>query len=336
MAMRRGNIVFRPVVVAAMAAAGMANAADSSNLGPARQSLDEAWWTGPLLAASAATLPEGHILFEPYIYDDVPYARLDSHGRSHGVAHANDFGSQSYLNYGLTDRFTIGLIPRLGYDQGGDRASSSTIGLGDLTLQAQYRLTQFQEGHWLPTISLNVQETLPTGKFDRLNRPSDGFGAGAYTTTLAVFSQTYFWLGNGRILRVRLDLSYAIPGGVELEDMSVYGTAAGFRGRAQPGDSAFGDLAFEYSLTRKWVLALDFWYESDGSTRVFGSYPSPGAAPPIDLQSSSGAGTVLFVAPAVEYNWSDRFGVIFGTRLVAGGRNETASVTTVAAINCVY
>ncbi len=30
-----------------------------------RQSRDDAWWTGPMLAPSAATLPRGHFLIEP-------------------------------------------------------------------------------------------------------------------------------------------------------------------------------------------------------------------------------------------------------------------------------
>jgi len=34
-----------------------------------RQSLDDAWWSGPMLAPSAATLPRGHFLVEPYFYD---------------------------------------------------------------------------------------------------------------------------------------------------------------------------------------------------------------------------------------------------------------------------
>jgi hypothetical protein len=35
---------------------------------------------------------------------------------------------------------------------------------------------QFHEGRWSPTTSIAVQETLPTGKYDRLGeRPSDGF-----------------------------------------------------------------------------------------------------------------------------------------------------------------
>ncbi len=332
--MRVGNIALWAVFSALTVVTHSAAADESPSVAPLRQSMEDAWWTGPLLAASASTLPQGHVLFEPYIYDVMPYARLDSHGVSHAGAHSNNFGSQSYLNYGLADRFTVGLIPRFGYDQPGSGRNSSRIGVGDLTVQAQYRLTQFQERHWLPTISLNLSETLPLGEYDRLDRPSDGFGAGAYTTTLSLYSQSYFWLSNGRILRARLNLSYALSGRVRIVDRSVYGTTGGFRGDASPGDTAVGNLAFEYSATRNWVLALDLWYEQDDATHVFGSY-SNGEGPPA-VQYSSGVGRVFYVAPALEYNWNSRVGVIFGVRLVAAGRSETATVTPVLAINCVF
>jgi hypothetical protein len=322
--------------VLTMAASLPAAAVEPASIATPRESMNDAWWTGPLLAASASTLPKGHLLFEPYIYDSIPYARVDSHGASHPVRHENDFGSLSYLNYGLADRFTVGLIPRFGYAQTGEGLGSSGIGMGDLTMQAQYRLTQFQEGHWLPTISLNVSETLPTGRHDRLDRPSNGFGAGAHTTTLSLYSQTYFWLSNGRILRTRLNLSYAISDRPRLEDISVYGTSVGFRGRASPGDVAVANLAFEYNATRHWVLAMDLWYEHDGATHVDGSYPSNGVGAPVAFRNSSGVGQILFVAPALEYNWNSRVGIIFGVRVVAACRNETASVTPVMAINYVY
>ena len=309
---------------------GQADGAASSS----PQTLEDAWWTGPLLAANASTLPQGHFYFEPYLYDNIPYAQFDSSGHAHAVAHENELGSQSYMNYGLTDRLTIGMIPRFGYDWPAGGGSSAGVQVGDLTLQGQYRLTQYQPGFWLPTISLNLQETLPTGRFDRLQRATDGFGAGAYTTTASIYSQTYFWMPNGRILRARLDLSYAFSDRVGVEDMSTYGTPPGFRGYANPGGSAYGDLAFEYSITRRWVAALDVWYEHDGNTRVFATDPeSAGEVSLLRLVSQSGSGRELFVAPALEFNWSARLGIIFGARVMVAGRNETATATPVAAFS---
>jgi hypothetical protein len=319
----------------ALLTAAAAQSEDSGN----RQSMDDAWWTGPLLAASASTLPQGHFLVEPYLYDDITYGRYDTQGRRASTPHENDFGSQSYLLYGLMDRVSIGLIPRFGFEEASQGGSSSRVGVGDLTFQAQYRLTLFREGGWVPTTSLVLGETVPTGRYDRLGQhPADGFGAGAYTTTISVYSQDYFWLGTGRILRTRLDLSYAFSNGVAVDGVSVYGTGAGFAGRANPGDSLTADSSWEYSVTRNWVLALDLVYEHAASTTVVGSYvwsQSVSANLPA-IQESSGASRSFGFAPAIEYNWSARMGVIVGARFIPTGSNTSITVTPVAAINMVF
>ncbi len=304
---------------------------------PERQALGDAWWTGPLLAPSAGTLPQGHMLIEPYLYDSRPYGHFDSHGDRRDVAHENDFGSLTYLNYGLTDDVTVGLIPRFGYRRTRGGTSSSGIGVGDLTVQGQLRLAKFDAGRHIPALSVAVGETLPTGKYDRLDgRPNDGFGAGAYSTTLSVYSQYYFWTPGGRILRTRLDLSYQVSNRADLSDVSVYGTPAGFRGRADPGGSVVADLAFEYSATRNWVLALDLGYEGDASTRISGRAPSLTGGGPTNYQARSGWSQSFVLAPALEYNFTSAVGVIAGARIVAGGRNTTAFVTPVVAVNYVY
>jgi hypothetical protein len=291
-----------------------------------RQTLDDAWWTGPLLAASASTLPQGHFLVEPYLFDVITYGRLDAAGNRVSTPHKNDFGSQSYVLYGVTDRISAGIIPRFGYLKSSQGPGSPGVQAGDLTLQAQYRLTQFQEGSWIPTLSFVVGETVPTGKYDHLDQhPGDGFGAGAYTTTLSLYSQQYFWLSTGRILRMRLDLSYSLSSAVALQGVSVYGTGTGFSGHAHPGDSLTVDVSWEYSLTRNWVLAFDVVYEHDASTTVTGSY-----------SASSGDSWSLGVAPGIEYNFNSRIGVIAGTRIIPTGRNTSLSVTPVVAINMVF
>jgi hypothetical protein len=318
------------VRVEAVPAQADAEAGMSMPAGTARQSPDDAWWTEPLLASTAATLPQGHFYIEPYIYDSIPYTRLSGAGGGHSVPREDDFGSQTYLNYGLTDRLTVGVIPRFGYSWLADGGSSAGPRAADPTIQAQYRVTQFHPGSWVPTFSINLQETLPLGRYDRLQRPTDGFGSGSYTTTLSTYFQTLFWMPDGRILRTRLDFSYALPSRVSIDGASVYGTAAGFRGYAHPGDSVYCDVAFEYSATRSWVLALDLWLQRAGSTRVEGSDPNSTVG---TVSFSSLPGRELFVAPALEYNWSSRVGVIVGVRVMAAGSNVTATVTPVAAFS---
>jgi hypothetical protein len=301
----------------------LSQGADSSS---ARQSTDDAWWTGPMLAASPNTLPPGHFLVEPYVFDV-------------RTPHTNGFGSLTYINYGLANNFTIGLIPTFGFNMLSDGTNSSGIGVGDLSLLAQYRLTKFQAGSWVPTTAIVLQEGLPTGKFDKLgSRPSDGLGGGAYTTQLSIYSQTYFWMPNGRILRTRLDVSNTFSNSVHIEDVSVYGTSTGFRGRASPGTSQFVDLAGEYSVTQRWVLGIDLTFKHAASTRVagFDSLDPESTQSPPSIVFDSGSSDAFGFAPAIEYNWNPRFGVLLGTRIILAGHNTTSSITPALALNMFY
>jgi hypothetical protein len=244
--------------------------------------------------------------------------------------------------FGVTDRITAGLIPRFAYNEPAGAPNSSSPGIGDVTLQAGFGITQYSDGSRMPGLSLIVQETVPTGRYDALERASDGFGAGAYTSALALYSQDYFWMPNGRILRMRLDLTYAVSSSVRLHDLSVYGTANGFSGHARPGDSFTADWAIEYSLTRSWVLALDVVYQGNGTTAVQGvqagaavSLPSLGGPPPGAYESRSGSSHSVAFAPAIEYNFSSAVGLLLGVRIIEIGRNTQGSITPALAVNMV-
>src|SRR5262245_34003997 len=325
-------------VLAMMTALAGAQELPSPPLVP-RQSLDDAWWTGPMLAPSAATLPKGHFLIEPYVYDVIVVGHFDRDGVRSSAPASHGFGSLAYALYGLSDRLTVGLLPTAGYNTIADASSSSGVGIADLSLQGQYRLSQFHESSWVPTTSIVVEQTFPTGKYDRLgDRPTNGMGGGAYTTTLALYSQTYFWLPNGRILRARLDISGSFSSRVNVRDVSVYGTGEGFRGEARPGNSFFADGSFEYSLTRSWVLAVDLTYRHTANTRVsgYGAPVSHDAPNPPPIEFDLGSSDALGVAPAIEYSWKPNLGVLLGVRVIAAGRNTAATVTPAVAINIVF
>lgn len=304
--------------------AGIAGAQEASPPSSGvRQSMNDAWWTGPVLAPNATTLPRGHLLVEPYLYDVIS-------------AHSNGLGSLTYVNYGLVDRVTVGMIPTAGFNVANSGPSSSSVELGDLTLQGQYRLAKFHEGSWIPTTSAVVQETFPTGKYDRLGDRPNGLGSGACTTTLALYTQTYFWLPNGRILRMRFDASQAFSSNVNVEDASVYGTMAGFRGNAKPGSSFLADSSWEYSAKRKWVLALDVTYRHNWNTRVTGYDVNSASGQNPNVLLNSGSAEVFAFAPAVEYSWKPNLGVLLGTRVIPASHNTNATVTPAVAINYVH
>ena len=310
-------------------------AADDAATDVTRQSREDAWWTGPLLAPNASTFPQGHALVETYVFDVNSNGQFDPSGHHEPASGGHELGSLTYLIYGLTDRVSVGLLPRFFYDEPAGAPNSSSPGVGDLGAQVQVGLTSFHEGSLVPATAVVLGETFPTGHYDALANPADGFGAGVYSTSLSWYSQDYLWLANGRILRVRLDLTYAISSSASLRDQSVYGTPVGFRGHAHPGDSFTADAAAEYSVTRNWVLATDLVWVHNSSTRVAGANIMS-SGPEASVSLESGSSEYFAVAPAVEYNFSSRVGVIFGARIFVAGRNTGSSVTTAAAINMVF
>lgn len=281
-----------------------------------RQSAEDAWWTGPMLANSAATLPRGRALMETYLFDRIQ-------------GDTNMVGSLTYLIYGATDRLSIGMQPMFGVRTTGKTAKGP--GIGDLTLMAQYRLTSPKAPAGRPTISLSLQHSLPIGRYDELDtRPALGLGGGNHTTTLSIYGQQYFWLPNGRIFRGRINLSRTFAGKARVSGQSVYGTKAGFRGEARPGSSIGVGLSGEYSVTRRFALALDLTYSRSGSTRVTGIDPIG----PVD--DHAGARDVFAIAPGVEYSWRSDIGVLLAARIAPRGRNSGASVTPAVALNYVF
>lgn len=289
----------------------------------ARQPLGDAWWTGPMLANSAGTLPQGHFLLEPYLYD------VNGPG-------THSYGSLTYMQYGVTDHLTMGVIPTFGYNQVDHGPNSSGVKWGDLAVMAQYRFHQFEEGSWVPTMSVMLQQNFPTAPYDRLgHRPANGFGAGANSTMLALNTQTYFWMPNGRILRMRMNFAYTWSGSADLHDVSVYGTPESFRGHAGPGDAFQWNAAWEYSVNQNWVLALDLTWRHVQGTPVRGTTLEPdGGRMPLDYHIGS-SGT-WGIAPAIEYNISASLGMLLGVRVLTGGFNTHTTVTPAIALNYVH
>jgi len=286
------------------------------------QALSDAWWTGPLLAPSAGTLTPGHFLIEPYFYDV-------------RAGQANSYGTLTYVLYGLVDGLTIGASPTAGFNTAGGAPSSSGVGLGDVSAIAQLRLLRHRPGSWLPATAFNVTETFPTGRYDRLGaRTSDGFGSGVYSTTLSLYTQSYFWLPNGRILRMRVNVSQGFSSTASVHGVSVYGTDAAFHGTATPGATSVADVSWEYSLTRGWVLALEFNDRYQAATRVRGAELV--ASPLIEPSHHDAPAADAFgIAPAVEYSWTPNIGVLLALRVIPQGHNTTRSITPAIAINIV-
>jgi hypothetical protein len=142
---------------------------------------------------------------------------------------------------------------------------------------------------------------------------------------ISLYTQTYVWMPNGRILRMRLNASQTFSGNATVNGVSVYGTNAAFHGYAKPGNTFTLDEAQEYSITRNWVFALDIVYHHSGSTQVVGT----------NTVMNSGSSTAYQLAPALEYNLNANVGILLGVRMIPAGFNTSANVVPAIAVNIV-
>ena len=285
--------------------------ADDSTADRYITAMKDARWTGPVLASNANPLPEGHVYTEPYFFDSI----------SGGDHHP---GSSGFYQYGLTDNWTIGVQPFFSW---GTQPHNRDIAVGDFKLLSQVRVSNFTPDHRVPSIAIVTNLVLPTGKHDRLGVGKEGHGSGSFAPEIGVNVQHIFLLDNGRLLRARLNVLQQFPLRHDVAGRSVYGTGPGFRGHARPGAKTTLIVGTEYSVTKEWVLAFDIEADVWGRTKVSGRDDDG----PLERQASPKSWNVGF-APAVEYNWSDRAGVIVGVWIVPRGHNTASSVTPAIAI----
>jgi hypothetical protein len=277
-----------------------------------RAAMDDARWTGPLLASSAEALPQGHFYTEPYFFD----------GISGGDHHP---GTSGFYQYGLLDNWTVGMQPFFSL---GTQKYNRDVAIGDFKLLSQVRISHFTADHRVPSVAIVTNLVLPTGKHDHLNELKNGHGSGSFVPELGVNGQQYFLLKNGRLLRARINILKDFPLRTDVTGRSVYGTGPDFRGHAKPGSKATVILGAEYSVTKEWVLAFDIERDQWGKTTVVGRDTPDG---PLVRRTSPKSWNIGF-APAVEYNWSARAGAIFGVWIVPKGHNTQSSVTPAIAI----
>lgn len=290
-------------------------------------------FTGPLVS-SAPPLPQGVWLIEPYLIQTHVTGRYDAEGRYQGTpALRDDWQVAVPIVYGVTDRLSLGL--NLNAVQAHEESGQWHWATSDSSVSASWLLAKGQGVH-TPVVTLVVKQNLPTGEHDLLEQAGllGATGSGAFATTVGMYGQAQFL--PGRNLRGRVNLTWRVPGAhVDVDGRSAYDTDIGFHGKAELGGALQASAALEYSLSPQWVLATDLVYEKEHGAHVRGTSPGTGSDR-VNIDHSLASSWRVSVAPAVEYNWSDSGGIIFGALVSLRGRNSAAIVSPQVAVNLVF
>jgi hypothetical protein len=294
--------------------------------------VENPWFTGPLLAPSAAVVPVGHFNIEPYVYVIANTGSYDSHGnvQKMDTLWVNNF--QFVLQAGLTNWMDIQILPSAVYNYSQHEARWLFYDF-PVTVDFQLLAPSHMED-WTPYIKISFTEIFPTGKYQHLNpkkKGTDISGTGSFRSSVGLVFGEVFRLTGIHFLSARLLLFYELPAPVHLEGFNAYGGGYGTNARFFPAQNWEVDLGLELTLTKNWVLACDFVGSWAVATRFSGNPGTDAAGNPATL--GIGPSSQYALAPAVEYNWNANVGIIGGAWFTVAGHNAPRFWSAVAAFN---
>lgn len=291
----------------------------------------EANFTGPLVTPAVNTLPKNAVNIEPYLIHTDTRGWYDGDGNRYAEKPTlRQWQVAVPMIYGLTDNISVQLTLNAARTSVGGYHSDG-LRMADSLLRVQTRLKAPESDGTGLVLAASIAQRLPTGQYHHLNTNQlNGMGTGEMRTTLALGAQQLHWLTNGHALRWRGQLAWSpSPGRVNLRGTSIYGTSTGFQGHAQAGQAWNASAAAEYALSARWVVVGEAVWSRFGGTRLEGwasghrayTYPS---------------GHSFSLAPAVEYHFNPKVGLIAGVQFSVGGRNADDYVAPQVALNMVF
>lgn len=279
------------------------------------------WFTGTLLPPSAINAQPGHPVFAPYISLTLTYGNYNDNWKLNKIN--NTFSINPFIE------FLFGINESIGVDVYASFISNFKEGQKSTHLQDTIVLIGFQIAKdtpksWTPDIRITLQETFPTGNYQKLNPQKlgiDATGQGSFQTGFNLITQKLFPLENHYLI-LKWTIGYLFPSSVHVKGLNTYGGEAKTSGKIFPGQTLMAYFSGEYSLTQRWALAFDTFFEYQGNASFSGrtgrnldGTPSRvGSSPKIQMS----------IAPEVEYNLSATSGILLGGWATIFGKNSPA------------
>ncbi len=293
--------------------------------------LDEQRYTGSILSPSGAITKAGVLALEPYFQSTISRGAYQANGSVKNSKHRTDSADSFLLiKYGITDNLTIQATPQVNYAWNG-KTTSSSVHFSDLPVEFQYRWIDQDNLHYRPSFTTFLGMNFPTADFDQLDRALDANGSGQYALRFGIHAQAAYEVFH-RALRFRWwGVGRKPLGHRTVKGISYYGTDSSFEGTVRGGLFGNAGFAFEYGLTKEWVLAFDFQYDWAQGTHIKGNDKHMGY-----LQHITGASHDFQVAPGIEYNFTPAVGFIAGAAITVDGHNTNDFVQPQCAVNIVF
>lgn len=277
------------------------------------------WYTGPLVTPSASMVPPGQGLVQPYLFVADNYAQFNKDRKSIKLPNKLiSVNALSVLQFGITDTtdFILGCSGIANWQDG-------KFGGGFQDLNATLGFPITNETLYIPKIKFSIKEIFPTGKYKNLSLNGlnlNSTGGGSYQTQFCLTFGKVIWWTYPYPMSTRLFLGYNLATPVTVKNFNTYGGGFGTKGKVHPGNTLTVDFGYELSFTQRWVFALDVVYTAQNRTKFHGTSGITAAGAPASV--GNGYNDNLSLAPAIEYNWNENFGILGGAWFSVYGRNS--------------
>lgn len=293
----------------------------------------EPYFSGSILALPATNMKQGQSTFAPYLVFSNTYGEYKSWWNIE--EDSNTWGINPFFEYlyGITDNIGLELytsfISNFKKGQTATHFQDSIIVLG-------FQISNDIQGTWIPDFRLDLEEILPTGKYQNLNPKKfgiDSTGQGSWQTGFNLIVQKKFPTKN-HFLLLKWTLGYLFPASVHVRNLNAYGGGYGTRGKAYPGQTVNMFFSGEYSITQNWVFAFDTFFFRQRKATFSGKR---GKKPDGTLQQVGLPYSYqLSFAPQIEYNFSPYSGFLVGLWASLVGKNTPAFYSGIIAYYVVF
>jgi len=276
-------------------------------------------YTGTILAYFSENIPPGQLLVEPYIYQTTSGGSYNGDGSFLKKKRINQTSLQLLLETGITSFLDFTLLVTGSQNQTGNH---HTTVYKDTQAFFGLQFLEDKKGTALPDLRLVIGESFPTGQYQKLNPETATIGSGgvgSYQTIFVLVAGKIFYTFPRHPFKINLNLESVVSTKTNVSGFNLYGGAYDTKGTVDPGTGYTVNLAFEFSLTRKWVIGSDIHYVRQNKIPFKGNpgtLPS-GAAADAGLPSSN----QLSLAPTLEYSYNENFGLLGGAWFTVTGSN---------------
>lgn len=279
------------------------------------------WFTGPLLSPTPINMNPSHPAIEPTLTIFNTYGEYSSNWHLKKQDTIWAINPLVDFQFGITNN--LGIETLVSFISNFKKGRSASY-FQDTIVFFGYQVSNDIKDSWVPDCRLILQETFPTGNYEKLDPNKEGIdstGFGSFQTGPVVVFRKLFYLPHN-FFSLKWSIGYLFPSSVNVRGFNTYGGGYGTKGKVKPGQTLTTFLSGEYSINQQWVFAFDTELLAQRKSRFKGKsgLTSPGIPPSTTLPSS----VQISFAPEIEYNFSPSSGLLAGLWFTLAGKNSVA------------